>query len=83
MADDNHCAFEISQKAFKPCDCVNVKVVCRLVKEEHIALRQQQLCKAESLNARPADFKFADEAISKVYFTENPSPKSAERVLLL
>ena len=47
MADDNHCAFEISQKAFKPCDCVNVKVVCRLVKEEHIALRQQQLCKAE------------------------------------
>ena len=25
----------------------NVKVVCRLVKEEHITLRQQQLCKAE------------------------------------
>ena len=47
MADDNHRALEVAQKVLQPVNGLNVKVVGRLVQQQQIAAREQELCQTQ------------------------------------
>src|ERR1043166_6266555 len=56
MGNKHHSAIVIGKKCFKPLYGINIQMVCRFIKEQHIRLLKNHLCKLDTHSPSAAEF---------------------------